>query len=152
MLKKEAAFLLPFFLGISLKEKTQYKQEQPELYTAPHTLKMVGLSWLIPGLGHWLQGRKKRAVILFSALLLAVFLGAILGGDLYPFSGEGRFRAIGALCQSGLGLFYAVVRLFTDRGNPLNITYDYGTIYYLIAGMINWLAVIDSFDIAVKRK
>ena len=139
-------------LGLILKEKKQFKKEQVKLFTAPETLKSVACAWLVPGLGHWIQGRKRNAMILFVFIGFSLLLGIYQGGDFFPFSGEGKFRAIGAFSQMGSGAFYFFTRLFADRGNPLNLTYDYGTIYFLIAGMLNWLAVIDAFDIAVKRK
>lgn len=135
-----------------MKQKKRYKVEQTELFTAPETIKVVALAWLVPGLGHWLQGRKRNAAILFGCILASMILGVVQGGDLFPFQGEGMFRTIGAFSQFGAGALYGLFRLIADRGNPLDITYDYGTIYFLIAGMLNWLAVIDTFDIAVKRK
>lgn len=135
-----------------MKEKRQFKIEEKALFTSPDTIKVVGLAWLLPGAGHWFLGRKKNAVILFVAILVSMILGLYHGGDLFPFSGEGKFRMIGALSQAGSGVFYIISKLISVRGNPLNLTYDYGTIYFLIAGMLNWLAVIDSFDIAVRRK
>jgi len=133
-------------------KKKQYKVEQTELFLDPKTIQAVVMAWVVPGLGHWTLGRKKNAVILFLCIAFSMILGCYLGGDLFPFSGEGKFRAIGAFSQMGSGVFYLISRLITERGTPLNVTYDYGTIYFLIAGMLNWLATIDCFDIAVKRK
>ena len=135
-----------------MKEKKKFKKEDEQLFTAPETFKAVGCAWLVPGLGHWILGRKKNAYILCACIILSLLLGIYQGGDLFPFSGEGKFRAIGAFSQMGSGVFYFFARLVSERGTPLNVTYDFGTIYFLIAGMLNWLAVIDAFDISVKRK
>ncbi len=127
-------------------------KEDPSLYFAPQTIRNVVLTWLVPGLGYWLLGRKKAAIIMTSILYGGFLLAVILGGDLYPFSGEGFIRRIGSVCQLGMGLPYLLAQLSMDRGTPLSLTYDYGTNYFLITGMINWLATFDVFDISVKRK
>lgn len=87
-----------------------------------------------------------------ACIWVAFIMGCLLQGDLYPWTGEGKIRSIGAICQFGSGLPYLLAKVLLDRSSPLSMTYDYGTNYFLIAGMINWLAVLDNFDIAVKRK
>ena len=136
-------------------ETTPYPVEDRSLFLAPTTIRNCVLSWLVPGLGYFLLGRKKHGIIISTALIGAVILGLIQGGDLYPtFSNaEGWIRGIGSVCQLGAGVPYFIAKLIqVERSSPLSITYDYGTNYFLIAGMINWLAVFDIFDISVKRK
>lgn len=127
-------------------------KEDPTLFLSASTIKLVLLAWLIPGMGYYLLGRKRACLLISICVLTAFFMGIYLEGDLFPWGGEGKIRAIGSLCQLGAGIPYAIAKLFVDRGSPLSVTYDYGTNYLLIAGMINWLAVMDTFDIAVKRK
>lgn len=126
----------------------------PSLFLAPMTLRNCALAWFIPGLGYFLTGRKRTGIIVCVSLYTAYFFGAILGGDLYDFSwvSEGKIRYFGAICQAGMGLPYLIAKLGLERGTPLNLTYDYGTSYFLISGMINWLITLDIFDISVKRK
>ena len=128
--------------------------EDPSLFLAPQTIKNCFLAWLVPGLGYFMVGRKRSGIIICLGLYTSLLLGVLLGGDFYDFdwTGEGKIRFFGALCQSGLGIPYMIVRAIVERGTPLNITYDYGTSYFLIAGMLNWLVVMDIFDISVKRK
>lgn len=122
------------------------------LFFAPTTIKNCVLNWLVPGLGYFLVGRKKAGIMIMSALFLGLLFGVLLGGDLFPFVGEGKLRGAGAICQMGMGLPYFLSKLIFTRGTPLDISYDYGTSYLLIVGMLNWLGVIDIFDISVKRK
>ena len=124
----------------------------PSLYFAPATLKHCLLNWVLPGAGYWLVGRKKAWAIMTGCLYVAFLMGIMLGGDLYGLTGEGKIRAIGSICQAGMGLPYILAKWLMARGTPLNPAYDYGTNYLLLAGMINWLAVMDIFDISVKRK
>jgi hypothetical protein len=128
--------------------------EDRSLFFAPSTWLKCGLTWLVPGLGYFLLGKKRSGLIIAISIFSATALGALLGGDLYPLmsDSEGWMRQAGSVCQLGAGLPYFVVNLLLSRGTPLSVTYDYGTNYFLIAGMINWLSVMDVFDIAVKRK
>ena len=134
------------------RKKVVYRAEDPALFFAPRTVVGCLLAWLFPGAGHWYLGKKRKAVLLGASLLICFCLGIVQRGDFFPFSGEGVFRAIGAFCELGFGSIYLLARLLVDRGSPLSLTYDYGTTYLLIAGMINWLAVVDAFDTAVGRK
>jgi hypothetical protein len=126
--------------------------EDRSLFFSPITIKHCLLNWAIPGLGYWMIGRKKEGMIISGALFIGILIGVIQGGDLYPFMGEDWLRGIGAVCQVGMGIPWVLAKLFMSRGTPLDITYDYGTNYFLIVGMLNWLGVIDIFDISVKRK
>ena len=135
---------------LSEKQEVVYS-EDPSLFFSPVTIRNCVLAWLVPGLGYWLTGRKKSCYVMAAALFTAFFLGILLGGDLFTMS-EGKIRQLGSLCQMGFGLPYFAAKALVERGSPLNLTYDYGTNYLLIAGMINWLAVMDVFDISVNRK
>ncbi len=128
------------------------KQQDGNQVEASQTFRNCALTWLVPGLGYWFLGRKKSFYIVSGCLFAAVLMGVFLGGDAFPLSGEGRLRSIGSLCQAGMGLPYVLIKSFMSRGTPLSLTYDYGTNYFLIAGMLNWLAVMDVFDISVRRK
>jgi hypothetical protein len=45
---------------------------------------MAGLlAWLIPGLGHWYQGRRAKAVLYFVAIMGLFVFGLYLGGGSY---------------------------------------------------------------------
>lgn len=134
------------------KQAEEFHKDDPTLFTAPQTIKTCLLSWVCPGLGHWSLGRKQRALMIGVSLWLSLLLGLIMGGDLYPITGEGIIRSVGSICQLGAGAPMLLIRMLVERGTPLSLTYDYGTNYFLIAGMLNWLAVIDSFDISVGRK
>lgn len=128
--------------------------EDRSLFFAPNTIRNCVLTWVVPGLGYFLLGRKKSGIIMMTCLFSAMILGAILGGDFYPLlsGAEGWMRRFGSIFQLGMGIPYFITSALIDRGSPLSVSYDYGTNYFLIAGMINWLSVMDVFDISVKRK
>ena len=39
------------------------------------------LAWLIPGLGHWYQGRKEKAILFFVCIMSIFLFGCYLGSD-----------------------------------------------------------------------
>jgi hypothetical protein len=53
------------------------------------------LAWLIPGLGHWYQGRRAKAVLYFVAIMGLFGWGVYLGGSGESFPADGRNVTIG---------------------------------------------------------
>lgn len=133
--------------------ETTLPVEDRSLFLAPATIRNCIAAWLVPGLGYFLTGRKKYGIIISVCIFTAVIMGVIQGGDLYPLgTDESNIRKIGSFCQLGMGLPYMLFSAVLARGTALSLTYDYGTTYFLVAGMLNWLAVMDVFDISVGRK
>jgi hypothetical protein len=77
------------------------------------------LAWLIPGLGHWYQGRRAKAVLFFVCIMGLFGYGLYLGGSNKPcLDGHGKIgygravyfwwekddRRLPYLCQIGVGL------------------------------------------------
>lgn len=116
------------------------------------------ISWFLPGVGHLLQGRIKRGIII-GAVIWAMFIIALLsGGAYYPgFSfGEGALLYllnIFARLGNGLG---AIIGFLLLSSPPLNVaawsTFEYGGRFLEISGLLNFLAVIDAVDIHLGRK
>jgi hypothetical protein len=116
------------------------------------------ISWFLPGVGHLLQGRIKRGLII-AGIFWAMFIIALInGGAYYPgFSfDEGALLYllnIFARLGSGLG---AVIGFFLMADPPPNVaawaTFEYGGRFLEIAGLLNYLAVIDAIDIHLGRK
>jgi hypothetical protein len=54
----------------------------------------------------------------------------------------------------GSGLLYVVCWLanlgFAENAQVM--TYEYGNTFFLVAGLLNYLAMLDAFDIAAGRK
>jgi len=63
------------------------------------------LAWLIPGLGHWYQDRRFKAVLYFVCIMGTFVSGMILGdGKVLQFSWERERRTYGYLAQVLVGL------------------------------------------------
>ena len=131
--------------------------------SAPSRAWLMGLAgWLIPGLGHLLQGRWVRALLLGGTVWLCFLSGLWMGGHL--FSVGGNEQGLSALLQLppmianlGSGILYIVSWLFgvgfaDDPAHAARATYEYGNTFLLVAGLLNYLAMLDAFDIAAGRK
>ncbi len=49
----------------------------------------VVVSWLVPGAGHFLLGRRGRAAIIFGTVLLAFLVGILMHGSMFVPGGNG---------------------------------------------------------------
>jgi hypothetical protein len=66
---------------------------------------------------------------------------------------EKPFHVLGLFANAGAGLPY-VYAIQTGQGAGVltSQTYDYGWVYLVVAGLLNYLIVLDAFDIAKARK
>lgn len=63
------------------------------------------LAWLVPGLGHWYQGRRSKALLFFVCILGTFAYGLLLGsGRVVYASMRPGDRRLPYLCQIGVGL------------------------------------------------
>lgn len=127
--------------------------------------KPVLLNWLVPGLGYWTIGEKRRAKALFavSAVFLVLGflqlqLGAVAGvkGGVYvpKLSPLEWMPTLGAAATAGAGPVYAVFGyLFGGVGTePVrNLVQEYGASYVMVTGLLNWLCCFDIFDRTTGR-
>ncbi len=127
--------------------------------------KPILLNWLVPGAGYWMIHEKKRAKALFAVTVvfsLLAFLeltyGAVdgvKGGVFVPqLSPLLWMPTLGAGATAGVGPLYArVAWCFGGQGTePVrNLTQEYGATYIMVAGLLNWLCLIDLFDRTTGR-
>ena len=114
------------------------------------------LAWLFPGAGHLWHGRILKGILLGGSVWVLFIVGVLLGGHLYSIleSGVGLLSYVFAVCDLGTGLLYASSRTFeiaTQEQAKLP-TSEYGNVFLTIAGLLNYLLVLDAFDIGVGRK
>jgi hypothetical protein len=114
---------------------------------------IVGLSWLIPGAGHLLQGRRQKGIVFLLALPLMFTVGLWLEGRLFPLDTSDPLVFLGAVANRGVGLPYFVARMMdAGLGTVTAASYEYGNTFLMTAGLLNFLVVLDAFDIAKGRK
>jgi hypothetical protein len=135
-------------------------EEQPPPVSKP----LLFVAWLVPGLGHWLLGKRRRAVV-FAAVILAAFTtGILLNGELavpqqsspltwfFTFGclGNGALYLIRLLWTNGLdGLFGSAFPYgLSGGGDPVAAGFFYGKAFLYTSGLMNLLVVLDVHDIA----
>ena len=137
------------------------RMEAEEAEPAPGFAWFTGAAaWFIPGLGHVLQKRWWRAALLGGAVWVCFFVRMGMGGHLFDLSTENSSPLLQVppmIANLGTGALYLVSWLFDygfkdDPAQAARATYEYGNTFLLIAGLLNYLTMLDSFDIAAGRK
>jgi hypothetical protein len=128
--------------------------ERARAATEPGLLALViVLAWLIPGAGHLWQGRRQKGIVFLLALPLMFVIGLMLNGRLFPLELSEPLVFLGAIADRGIGLSFFLAR-FMDAGAGLvtAVSYEYGNTFLMTAGLLNFLVMLDAYDIAVGRK
>jgi hypothetical protein len=118
-------------------------------------------AWFVPGAGHLLNRRFGRAALMGGAVWICFFLGMSMGGHMFNMSGSQGSSALlqvpPMIANMGSGALYIVSWLLDigfadDLVQAARATYEYGNTFLLIAGLLNYLTMLDAFDIAAGRK
>ena len=121
---------------------------------------LVGLAaWAIPGAGHLIQKRWIRGLLGGGAVWVMFLTGLWLGGYLSAVTGQEPgltifFKLLPMIANIGVGLPYVFCWImnigFTEHHQL--VTSEYGWAFLLVAGLLNYLVMLDAFDIAAGRK
>jgi hypothetical protein len=144
-------------------ETPKLETAEPEAVPASrhaHGWLLGALGWAVPGMGHLLLKKYDRAAVFFVSVSAMAWLGLAMGGKLYapPFDrSQGFFvlllHLLGFVGDLGAGVFFFGARMmgwgqvYMDRALG-----DYGTVFFLCAGLLNLLTALDAYDIAVGKK
>ncbi len=110
-------------------------------------------AWLVPGLGHFLQGRKGRAVVLFLAIVGMFVFGVAMQGLFFAAGSGSYLQTLGCFAELSTGIPMPAASFFGyGGGNVYFVCSDYGTAFLISAGMLNVLTILDAYDIAMGRK
>lgn len=120
----------------------------------PGQLAVVCLAaWAVPGAAHLWLGRRQKAAVFFVALTLMFVLGLTLHGRIFPFELSEPLVALAAVADVGLGVPWLFARMLgAGAGQVTAVTYEYGNTFLIVAGLLNFLVVLDAFDVAMGRK
>jgi hypothetical protein len=114
--------------------------------------------WIFPGAGHFLQGRWKIGLVL-SAVIWTMFAVGILGGGAYypgfDFKDGALLYLLNIFARLG-NLLGAAISFFFLGNPPAQVaswaTFEYAGRFLEVAGLLNYLAVLDALDIQIGRK
>jgi len=111
------------------------------------------LAWLVPGLGHIYVKRWQRGLAFFVLVVAAVWIGCALQGNLaHPVPNQ-PISGLATLGTIGMGLPYFLLRsVFGYTGDLVAPSFEYGSAFLVTAGLMNWLLVLDAWDISRGKK
>src|ERR1017187_9572409 len=117
----------------------------------------LALSWLVPGGGHLLLRRTGRGLLLMGSITSMFVCGLMMRGAMFkPQSGDLLSTLIntgGFIGDLASGVLYLLTVCLSDsQPDVAGAVHDYGTKFLVTAGLLNILAMVDVFDIAVGRK
>ena len=109
--------------------------------------------WLLPGLGHLIQRRYIRGLLLMLAVFIMFFTGLGMQGKVYSFNVGDLLDILGFVGDLGAGVLYFIARAMDwGMGNIHRAVADYGTKYIVVAGLLNVIAAVDAYHIALGKK
>jgi len=109
--------------------------------------------WLIPGLGHLIQRRWIRGLLLMLAVFIMFFAGLGMQGKVYAFNTGDLLDILGFVGDIGTGLLYFIARAMDwGAGNIQRAVADYGTKFIVVAGLLNIISAVDAYHIAIGKK
>jgi hypothetical protein len=128
--------------------------ERPREGAEPGWLALVcALAWVIPGAGHLVQGRRQKGLIFLIALPLMFAAGLWLEGRLFPLEMSDPLVFLGGIANRGIGAPYLIARMMdAGLGTVTAASYEYGNTFLMTAGLLNFLVILDAFDIAKGRR
>jgi hypothetical protein len=123
----------------------------PETGMMPVIAPAVG--WLIPGMGHIVQKRWIRGLLLMISVVVMFVLGVAMQGKVYAANPSDILEALGLVGDVGNGGLYIVAKaLGFGQGAVFRATADYGTKYVIVSGLLNIICVVDAYHIAIGKK
>jgi hypothetical protein len=139
------------------------------------TVTALAAGWLVPGAGHAVLGRLRRAAVFFALIVGSFGLGLAHDGRLALYSPrDGFLTGLQLVANIGVGPADALARMSvygeaaytvpditapsyrprieTFRERQRSALSAYGTAYLWSAGLMNLLLLMDVWDIAKRRK
>lgn len=115
--------------------------------------KIFFLTWLFPGLGHWVLKSKRRALLYSAVILLMYFSGVLMAGKLYHPVKNDFVSILATIANLGMGIIYIIFKIiFGYSGNPAHPLNEYGTVFILSAGLMNYLLILEVEKILKEEK
>ena len=128
----------------------------PDRARVPDTTSVALLcvtAWFVPGAGHLRLGRPQKGIVFLAVLPLTFALGLAFEGRIFPFQLSEPLVALAAFADIGIGaLYFLAWAMGWGAGTSVAPTYEYGNTFLIVAGLLNFLVVLDAYDIAVGRK
>jgi len=138
------------------KTETSAPETQTTSAAVPFT-RMAALApavaWLIPGAGHLMQKKWIRGLLIMACVAAMFSFGLAMEGKIYQPNTGDLLDILGFIGDFGSGALYILGRIFEWGGaNITTANADYGTKYIVVAGLLNIMAAVDAYHIAIGKK
>ena len=111
------------------------------------------LGWLIPGAGHFLTRHWTRGAILFASITAMFAIGLAANGHLYAPNTHNIIEFLAFFGDLGAGGLFIVAKLLGFGNTVVSIvSADYGTMFAVVAGLLNIIAAVDAHNLRIGRK
>lgn len=111
------------------------------------------VGWFVPGAGHFVQRRWIRGLLLMVSIVAMFLLGLAMQGKVYAANTGDILDMLGFVGDVGNGALYIItVAIGGGQGAIHRATADYGTKYIIVAGLLNIVAAVDAYHIAMGKK
>ena len=130
------------------------------------------LGWMIPGAAHLMLRRIKRSIAFLFCIVVLFFWGLNLGARIWHYEPQQPLTFFAMVAQTGVGIPYFSARVIASyaqnhpaftcynfatrfnfgEGNIRAVTFEYGNTFTWVAGLLNFLVILDAYDIALRRK
>ena len=136
------------------KATTKENAAKPEAGSHGYAAGIVLIAgWLVPGLGHLMQGKWIRAVLLFLSITCMFSLGLAMHGKIYSANTGELLDMLGFVGDLGNGVLYLLSVFFGWGQNVVQVvTADYGTKFIVVAGLLNFVSAVDAHSLRLGRK
>ena len=104
--------------------------------------------WFVPGLGHLILRRWKKALAYFACIAVLAIVGLLMRGNVFTFDSPDIFDRLGLIADLGNGIFYFLAHAINPAGPDVaHAAGDYGTRLIATAGVLNFLCILEAFQI-----
>lgn len=114
------------------------------------------IGWILPGAGHWYLGKRGRASVFLTVVVLLLVLGICMDGQIYRAKKDQPLSVLAAFASMGNGPAHFVLRqsgwTSEGRGDNRSPFYEFGNTFILVAGLLNMLIILDAYDVGVGFK
>lgn len=109
------------------------------------------LAWAVPGAGHFALGKWRKGLLFFVSIVGTFVAGWLISGRADVYFQSGRLHV---LLQMGAGVITFVLGIGRPPAEPkLTVMrlFEIGTLYTMVAGLLNVLVVMDAVVTALRR-
>jgi len=111
------------------------------------------IAWFIPGAGHLMQKKWIRGLLIMASISAMFAFGLAMQGKIYQGNTGDLLEILGFIGDLGSGALYFAGRMFEWGGAYITTANaDYGTKFIVVAGLLNIMAAVDAYHIAIGKK